>query len=79
MTSLGAAAPGITDEQKHAITADIEKLAKSATWQKTLADKGINIQVISTSEIKTSVLVGAEYTELAVRALHSAYGLDSEG
>ncbi len=42
-----------------------------------LADKGINIQVISTSEIKVSVLIGAEYTELAVRALHTAYGLDA--
>ncbi len=42
----------------------------------TLAAKGINIQVISTSEIKVSVLIGAEYTELAVRALHTAYGLD---
>ncbi|HTU53838.1 MAG TPA: aspartate kinase [Acetobacteraceae bacterium] len=41
-----------------------------------LAEKAINIQVISTSEIKVSVLVGAEYTELAVRALHTAYGLD---
>ncbi|EFH12599.1 aspartate kinase [Pseudoroseomonas cervicalis] len=51
----------------------------AATMFKTLAEKGINIQVISTSEIKTSVLVGAEYTELAVRALHSAYGLDAEG
>ncbi|MFC3125932.1 aspartate kinase [Pseudoroseomonas globiformis] len=51
----------------------------AATMFKSLAEKGINIQVISTSEIKTSVLVGAEYTELAVRALHSAYGLDSEG
>ncbi|WP_458096933.1 aspartate kinase [Roseomonas sp. WA12] len=48
----------------------------AATMFKTLAEKGINIQVISTSEIKTSVLVGAEYTELAVRALHTAYGLD---
>ncbi|OHC74091.1 MAG: aspartate kinase [Rhodospirillales bacterium RIFCSPLOWO2_12_FULL_58_28] len=44
----------------------------------TLADKGINIQVISTSEIKVSVLVADEYTELAVRALHTAYGLDSD-
>ena len=44
----------------------------------TLADKGINIQVISTSEIKVSVLVAEEYTELAVRALHTAYGLDAE-
>jgi aspartate kinase len=42
-----------------------------------LAEKGINIQVISTSEIKVSVLIGAEYTELAVRALHAAYGLDA--
>jgi len=44
----------------------------------TLANKNINIQVISTSEIKVSVLVAEEYTELAVRALHTAYGLDSE-
>ncbi len=43
---------------------------------KTLADKGINIQVISTSEIKVSVLIAEEYTELALRALHTAYGLD---
>ncbi len=47
------------------------------TMFRTLADKGINIQVISTSEIKVSVLIGAEYTELAVRALHTAYGLDA--
>ena len=43
----------------------------------TLADKGINIHVISTSEIKVSVLIDAEYTELALRALHSAYELDA--
>lgn len=42
-----------------------------------LADKGINIQVISTSEIKVSVLVSEDYTELALRALHTAYGLDA--
>jgi aspartate kinase len=41
-----------------------------------LAEKGINIQVISTSEIKVSVLIAEEYTELALRALHAAYGLD---
>jgi aspartate kinase len=41
-----------------------------------LAEKGINIQVISTSEIKISVLIAEEYTELAVRALHTAYNLD---
>lgn len=43
-----------------------------------LAEKGINIQVISTSEIKISVLIAADYTELAVRALHTAFGLDAE-
>ena len=42
-----------------------------------LADKGINIQVISTSEIKISVLIAEEYTELAVRTLHSVYGLEN--
>jgi len=44
----------------------------------TLAVKGINIQVISTSEIKVSVLIEEAYTELAVRALHTAYGLDAQ-
>jgi len=44
----------------------------------TLFDKGINIQVISTSEIKVSVLIAEEYTELALRSLHTAYGLDGE-
>lgn len=44
---------------------------------KALADKGINIQVISTSEIKISVLIAEEYAELALRALHTAYGLDA--
>lgn len=48
------------------------------TMFKTLADKGINIQAITTSEIKVSVLISSEYTELAVRALHTAYGLDAE-
>lgn len=43
---------------------------------KALADRGINIQVISTSEIKVSVLIAEEYTELALRSLHTAYGLD---
>lgn len=41
-----------------------------------LAERGINIQVISTSEIKVSILIAEEYTELALRALHTAYGLD---
>ena len=44
---------------------------------KILADKGINIQVISTSEIKISILIEEDYVELAVRALHTAYGLES--
>jgi aspartate kinase len=48
----------------------------ASTMFRALAEKGINIQVISTSEIKVSVLVSADYTELAVRALHTAYGLD---
>ena len=42
-----------------------------------LADEGINIQVISTSEIKVSVLIAEKYTELALRTLHTAYGLDA--
>ena len=43
-----------------------------------LSEKGINIQTISTSEIKISVLIGADFTELAVRTLHSVYGLDAD-
>ena len=46
------------------------------TMFRALSEKGINIQVISTSEIKISVLIDEAYTELAVRALHAAYGLD---
>jgi aspartate kinase len=42
-----------------------------------LAAKGINIEVIATSEIKISVIIDAQYVELAVRALHTAYGLDA--
>ncbi|HCK84523.1 MAG TPA: aspartate kinase, partial [Hyphomonadaceae bacterium] len=42
-----------------------------------LAQKGVNIEAIATSEIKISVLIDAAYTELAVRALHTAYGLDA--
>jgi aspartate kinase len=47
------------------------------TMFKTLAEKGINIEVISTSEIKISVLIDEQYLELALRALHTAYGLDA--
>jgi aspartate kinase len=48
------------------------------TMFETLAAKGVNLHVISTSEIKISVLIDAEYTELAVRSLHTAYRLDDE-
>lgn len=48
------------------------------TMFKTLADKGINLLLISTSEIKISVLIAKEYGELAVRVLHDAYGLDKK-
>jgi len=47
------------------------------TMFRTLAEKGINIEVISTSEIKISVLIDEQYLELALRALHTAYGLDA--
>lgn len=47
------------------------------TMFQSLADKGINIQAISTSEIKVSVLIEEAYTELALRTLHTAYGLDA--
>ena len=50
----------------------------AATMFRSLADRGINIQAISTSEIKISVLIDEDETELAVRVLHSAYGLDAE-
>ena len=50
----------------------------AATMFKSLADRGINIQAISTSEIKVSVLIDADEVELAVRVLHTAYGLDAK-
>ncbi len=48
------------------------------TMFQALADKGINILAITTSEIKVSVLITADYTELAVRSLHTAFGLDAD-
>jgi aspartate kinase len=51
----------------------------AAKMFQTLADRGINILAITTSEIKVSVLLPEEYTELAVRVLHTAYGLDDNG
>ena len=50
----------------------------AATAFKALADKGINIRAITTSEIKISILIDGAYTELAVRTLHSVYGLDKQ-
>ncbi|WP_375394031.1 aspartate kinase [uncultured Sphingomonas sp.] len=49
----------------------------AATMFTTLGERGINIQAIATSEIKVSVLIEEDYTELAVRVLHTAYGLDA--
>ncbi len=50
----------------------------ASTMFRALADRGINVQAITTSEIKVSVLIEEDYTELAVRVLHTAYGLDAE-
>jgi aspartate kinase len=50
----------------------------AAQMFKSLADRGINILAITTSEIKVSVLIHSDYTELAVRVLHTAYGLDAD-
>ncbi len=50
----------------------------ASTMFRTLSEEGINIQMISTSEIKTSVVLDEKYMELAVRALHRAFGLDGE-
>ena len=50
----------------------------AATAFKALADRSINIRAITTSEIKISILIDGPYTELAVRTLHSVYGLDKQ-
>ena len=50
----------------------------ASTMFRSLSDRGINIQAISTSEIKVSVMIDEDETELAVRVLHTAYGLDAE-
>ncbi len=49
----------------------------ASTMFRALSDEGINIQMITTSEIKTSVVIDEKYMELAVRALHKAFGLDA--
>ena len=48
----------------------------ASTMFRTLSEEGINIQMITTSEIKTSVVIDEKYMELAVRALHKAFDLD---
>ncbi len=50
----------------------------ASTMFRSLSDRGINIQAISTSEIKVSVMIDEDETELAVRVLHTAYGLDAQ-
>ena len=50
----------------------------AGTMFRSLSDRGINVQAISTSEIKISVMIDEDETELAVRVLHTAYGLDAE-
>ena len=51
-------------------------LARALKGTILLAEEGINIEMISTSEIKISVVIDEKYTELAVRVLHKAFGLD---
>ncbi|MBI3045037.1 MAG: aspartate kinase [Betaproteobacteria bacterium] len=51
----------------------------ASTAFRTLAEEGINIEMISTSEIKISVVINEKYTELAVRVLHKAFGLEQPG
>ena len=50
----------------------------ASTMFRALSERGINIQAISTSEIKISVMIDEDETELAVRVLHTAYGLDAK-
>ena len=50
----------------------------ASTMFKSMSEKSINIRAITTSEIKISILIDAAYTELAVRTLHSVYGLDKK-
>jgi aspartate kinase len=87
LEAIEAARDRLTMEELH-VRRDVSKVSVIGIGMKSqvgvartmfaaLAQKGINIEVISTSEIKISVLIDAQYTELAVRALHTAYGLDA--
>ena len=65
-------------DRESRVSVFFEMISQKAKYAfKALAQKGINIRAITTSEIKISVLIEAPYTELAVRTLHSLYGLDS--
>ncbi len=83
-TSANIGARGVTGDRKIAklsiVGAGMRSHAGIASKMfKALADEGINIQMISTSEIKVSVVVDEKYLELGVRILHSAFGLDKGG
>ncbi len=82
------ARPALAGVEQIAIRADVAKVSVigigmrsqvgvAKTMFAALAGRSINIEAIATSEIKISVLIDAAYTELAVRALHTAYGLDA--
>ena len=64
---------GLGDRRRHA-----QPRRRRGQGFRALAEKGVNIRAISTSEIKFTVLIDAAYTELAVRTLHTLYGLDGE-
>ena len=72
---LGGAMSWISE--RHLVSA-LSNAGVAAQMFEALAARGINILAITTSEIKVTVLIDEEYTELAVRVLHTAYGLDSE-
>ena len=80
-TSASIGAGGVTGDRKIAKLSIVGVGMRShagiaSRMFKALADEGINIQMISTSEIKTSVVIDEKYMELAVRALHKAFDLD---
>jgi aspartate kinase len=81
--SSGLAAKGILGDNKIAKVSLVgigmrSHVGIASRMFKTLADEGINIQMISTSEIKTSVIIDEKYLELAVRVLHKVFELDKE-
>ena len=83
-TSASIGAGGVTGDRKIAKLSIVGVGMRShagiaSRMFKALADEGINIKMISTSEIKVSVVVDEKYLELGVRTLHSAFGLDKDG